>query len=86
MGAERTDWTTNSVGLQAIMNKKILIINPYIGASVNHNSGTVKSSINNVGTVSLTDPILGTASQAVCRGRRRVDQPKQVGFAGIGGN
>jgi hypothetical protein len=67
-GNERTDWDTNSVGVQAILNKKILILNPYIGAAANHNSGTVSSSINNVGNLILTEPGLPTLTQALTAG------------------
>jgi hypothetical protein len=67
-GNERTDWNTNSVGVQAIVNKKILILNPYIGAAANHNSGTVSSSINNVGNLILTEPGLPTLTQALTAG------------------
>jgi|GEM_PF-1583514 len=49
-------WKTNSVGLQALLHKKLLFITPYIGASANHNSGHIDSSIRNAGTVTLTDP------------------------------
>ena len=52
------------------MNKKILILNPYIGVSANHNSGTINSSINNAGNLILTDPngILPTQSQSLAAG------------------
>lgn len=84
-GTERTDWKTDSVGLQAILNKKILILNPYLGASANHNSGTVSSSINNVGTVTLTDPVLGTASQAVTAGGGASSSPNKWDVRGLAG-
>ena len=51
--AEHADWKTNSVGLQAILDKKILIIRPYIGASVNHNSGNINNSITSTGNPAL---------------------------------
>jgi hypothetical protein len=86
-GSERTDWNTNSIGLQAILNKQILIFNPYIGASVNHNSGTVSSSINNVGTVTLADPlgILSPASEAVAAGGGASSSPNEWDVRGLAG-
>jgi len=84
-GTERTDWKTDSVGIQAILNKKILILNPYIGASANHNSGTVNSSINNAGTVTLSDPFLGTASQAVTAGGSASSSPNRWDVRGLAG-
>jgi len=84
-GNERTDWNTNSVGVQAILNKKILIFNPYIGASANHNSGTVSSSINNVGMVTLTDPFGDTASQAVAAGGSASSRPNPWDVRGLAG-
>jgi len=67
---EHADWKTNSVGLQAIIDKKILFITPYLGASVNRNSGHVNNSIVTSGTPVVdgttdTDPndaLLGTGS------------------------
>ena len=47
---EHADWNTNSVGLQAILDKKILFLTPYVGASVNHNSGNINNSITTTGT------------------------------------
>jgi hypothetical protein len=69
-GNERTDWKTDSVGVQAILNKKILILNPYLGVAANHNSGKVTSSINNVGNLILTDPngVNPTQTQALAAG------------------
>jgi hypothetical protein len=46
---EHADWKTNSVGVQAILDKKILFITPYIGASANHNSGNINNSITTTG-------------------------------------
>jgi len=53
MTHEHADWDTNSVGLQAILDKKILFITPYIGASVNRNSGTINNSITTTGTPTI---------------------------------
>ena len=47
--AEHADWKTNSVGVQAILDKKILILTPYIGASANYNTGTINNSITSTG-------------------------------------
>jgi len=57
--AEHSDWKTNSVGIQAILDKKILIITPYIGAAVNHNSGNINNSITTSGTASDTADLPG---------------------------
>jgi hypothetical protein len=48
--AEHADWKTNSIGLQAILDKKIVFVTPYIGASINRNSGHVSNSILTTGT------------------------------------
>jgi hypothetical protein len=65
---EHAGWKTNSVGLQAILDKKIFIITPYIGASVNHNSGDINNSITSSGIPTLdgvadpTNPLSATGS------------------------
>ena len=86
-GNERTEWKTDSVGVQAILNKKILFINPYIGASANHNSGTISSSINNVGSLILTDPngILPTQTQALAAGGSASASPNNWDIRGLAG-
>jgi len=50
MTTEHADWNTNSVGLQAILDKQILFITPYIGASLNRNSGHINNSMTTTGT------------------------------------
>ena len=50
MTAEHADWKTDSIGLQAILDKKILFMTPYIGASINRNSGHINNSITTTGT------------------------------------
>ena len=85
-GTERTDWKTDSVGVQALMNKKILFLNPYIGASANHNSGTVSSSINNVGTVVLNDPLGGPSQpKALAAGGGATASPNNWDVRGLAG-
>ena len=46
---EHADWKTNSLGLQAILDKQILFITPYLGASVNRNFGNINNSITTTG-------------------------------------
>ncbi len=48
-------WKTDSVGLQALMHKKIAFFNPYLGASVNRNSGDVDTAITTTGNLTITD-------------------------------
>jgi len=50
MTNEHADWNTNSVGLQAILDKQILFITPYVGASANYNTGNINNSITTTGT------------------------------------
>lgn len=69
---EHADWKTNSVGLQAIIDKKILFITPYLGASVNRNSGHVNNSITTTGTPTVdgtadTDPSDALAASGASR-------------------
>jgi hypothetical protein len=47
----RSDWDTKSVGVQAILDKQIAFITPYIGASANKNFGNVTTNITSNGTV-----------------------------------
>jgi len=69
--AQHTSWKTNSVGLQAILDKQIFFITPYLGASVNRNSGDIHNSISTTGTPVIdgtadpSDPIsgLGTSTE-----------------------
>ncbi|SRR5258708_4082083 len=82
-GSERTDWKTDSVGAQVLLNKKILFVNPYIGASANYNTGSVDTTITNSGTVTLTDPVLGTASQAVSAGGSASGKPVMWDLRGL---
>jgi hypothetical protein len=65
VGTGRSDWDMNSYGIQTIVNKKILFMNPYLGASVNRNSGSVTTSITTAGTITLDDGLGNSASQAV---------------------
>lgn len=50
MTTDRAEWKTNSLGLQAIVDKKILFVTPYLGASVNHHTGDIHNSITTTGT------------------------------------
>jgi len=52
----KSEWKTNSYGFQALLHKKILFLTPYIGASVNRNSGNIDTSMTTTGNVTLTDP------------------------------
>ena len=61
---EHADWKTNSVGLQAILDKKILFITPYIGAAVNRNSGDINNSITTTGTAEVNGVATGDALSA----------------------
>jgi hypothetical protein len=54
-GTDVMEWETDSLGLQAIVNKQIAFFNPYVGASVNHNSGSVNNTLTSAGTVTLTN-------------------------------
>ena len=54
-GHNHSDWDVKSYGLQAILNKQILFFNPYIGASVNRNAGSITSSIGTAGSLTLSD-------------------------------
>ncbi len=86
-GNERTDWKTDSVGVQAILHKKILILNPFLGASVNHNSGTIQSSIMNVGNLVLTDPnnVNPTITQPLTAGGNSTSSPNKWDLRGLAG-
>jgi hypothetical protein len=53
LSTTRTDWNSKSAGLQALMNKKILFMNPYIGASANKNWGTMDTSNSNTGSFTV---------------------------------
>ncbi len=71
-GTARADWETDSVGAQVLVNKKILFMNPYLGASINKNYGDIKTGILNSGTAtyvpgatSQTFSTLGEASEKV---------------------
>jgi hypothetical protein len=51
---EHAQWKTNSYGVQAILDKSILFITPYIGASINRNSGNISNAITTTGTPTVT--------------------------------
>jgi len=58
---EHADWKTNSFGLQAILDKQILFVTPYVGASINRNTGDIHNSITTTGTPvvdGIADPSL----------------------------
>jgi hypothetical protein len=55
-GRQKLEWDTNSIGAQLVVNKKVAFINPWVGVSVNHNSGSVSNTLTTVGTVTLTGP------------------------------
>jgi len=54
MTNEHADWKTDSIGLQAILDKQILFITPYVGVSVNRNTGNINNSITTTGTPEIT--------------------------------
>lgn len=60
---ERAEWKTDSVGVQALVNKKVLFLNPYIGASINHNTGDIDNSITTTGTASSPHPLAAGLTQ-----------------------
>jgi len=64
-GAGHSQWDTKSFGVQAILDKQILFITPYIGASANRNFGSLSTDITTNGTETLTNPnnSFDTASQ-----------------------
>jgi hypothetical protein len=51
VGTTRTDWNTNSAGLQLLANKKVLFMNPYVGLGANKYWGDMDTSVTNVGSV-----------------------------------
>ncbi len=64
VATSRTDWDTDSVGAQVIINKKILFMNPYLGVAANKNFGDIDSAITNTGTITHT----GSATSASLNG------------------
>src|SRR5207244_654150 len=69
--SSHTEWETKSLGVQAILNKKILIFNPYLGASANKNFGDVSTTVTETGDLYFNglatgqSPVLtGSASAA----------------------
>ena len=54
-GTSHSEWDTTSWGIQAVANKQILFLNPYIGASANRNFGSVTTSIGTNGTETITN-------------------------------
>lgn len=79
-GSARADWKTDSVGVQAIMNKKIAFINPYLGASVNKNFGDVTTTITNSGTATY---VPGAASQAFSTSGSATEKADDVDIRGL---
>lgn len=57
VGNAHTEWDTKSVGVQAVVNKKIAIINPYLGVSANKNFGSIGSKITNSGTITSVNSV-----------------------------
>jgi hypothetical protein len=85
VGTGRTDWDTDSVGVQAILNKKIAFVNPYIGASVNKNFGDVDSSIITTGNVTEIggNPIAPQSIDTTGTGHANADSVDVRGLAGV---
>jgi hypothetical protein len=52
-----SDWKTNSVGAQVLLDKQILFITPYIGVSSTHNSGTLNNAISSAGDAVVSDSL-----------------------------
>lgn len=84
-GTGRSDWDTNSVGVQAVLNKKIAFVNPYIGASVNKNFGDVDTSIINTGSVTAVggNPIAPESIDTIGTGHADVKSVDLRGLAGV---
>lgn len=49
-----TKWSTQSMGLKAILSKQFIFITPYAGIAANKNYGNVDTSLTTKGTLSLT--------------------------------
>lgn len=86
-GHDRTDWSTNSFGIQAIVNKQMLFFNPYIGAAANKNWGSVNSTIDTSGSVTLTEQgnSSNTANQTFTTRAAKSDKPNSVDLRGLFG-
>jgi hypothetical protein len=54
--SNHSDWKTNSVGAQVLLDKQILFITPYIGVSTNYNSGTLNDTLTTTGNAEVFDP------------------------------
>ena len=76
-GTGHSEWDVKSYGVQAILNKQMFFINPYVGASVNKNAGSLSTSITTTGTETITNagnpadtssqtftPVVGAASDS----------------------
>lgn len=66
-GSAKSEWKTDSIGLEALLHKKLAIFTPYIGARVTHNNGTVDTAVTTAGNLTLIDPSnsSNTRTQAV---------------------
>lgn len=53
-GKTRSEWDVKSLGLQAVLNKQVLFLNPYLGASANRNFGSLSASLTTAGTGTIT--------------------------------
>jgi hypothetical protein len=81
VGTGRTDWDTKSVGAQLVLNKQILFLNPYIGAAVNKNFGSINTTITNTGSASFG----GGPSQAYNSVGSASATPNSVDLRGLAG-
>ncbi len=85
VGTARSDWDTQSIGAQIILNKKILILNPYVGASVNKNFGDVETTITNAGSITAVNgiPIAPQSFTTVGSATEKADDVDIRGLLGL---
>ena len=74
MTTQHSDWKTDSVGLQAILDKQIFFITPYLGASINRNSGDINNSITTTGTPVIDGTVADPADASYRRRASSTDK------------
>ena len=71
-------------GVQAVLDKKILILTPYIGASANYNTGTINNSITSTGNPVLDNNTdTSTTLSAIGTSSAKANKWDMRGLAGL---
>lgn len=82
-----TEWDINSIGIMAMYSKKLAMVNLFLGAGIDQNSGSIDTTLETGGTITLTEtamPTVTLSDDMLIRGTSSCD-PDKSNFRLVGG-